>query len=226
MSIELPEQLDLLDEFLVSDAVGEDAMTLSELDGFLAGVIVSPEMILPREWLPLVWGEEDPCFEDEQQEQAVFSAIMAHYNDVGRLLDRGKYDPIFDILTAGELSWESWLDGLRQAMNLRLEAWIAFPGIDNPDAQVRTALFSISRLYHITHAPSEDIEPLEIDPRLEELAPDLLADCVATLYRARRDADAASPPFGRPAARRKKRGRNEPCPCGSGKKFKKCCGVS
>ena len=27
-----------------------------------------------------------------------------------------------------------------------------------------------------------------------------------------------------PAARRVKVGRNDPCPCGSGKKFKKCCG--
>jgi preprotein translocase subunit SecA len=26
--------------------------------------------------------------------------------------------------------------------------------------------------------------------------------------------------------RGKKVGRNEPCPCGSGKKFKKCCGVN
>nr|WP_321465801.1 YchJ family metal-binding protein [uncultured Desulfobulbus sp.] len=27
-----------------------------------------------------------------------------------------------------------------------------------------------------------------------------------------------------PAVKRKKVGRNDPCPCGSGKKFKKCCG--
>jgi SWIM/SEC-C metal-binding protein len=27
-------------------------------------------------------------------------------------------------------------------------------------------------------------------------------------------------------ARSEKIGRNEPCPCGSGKKYKKCCGVS
>ncbi|MGD9949714.1 MAG: YchJ family protein [Desulfobulbus sp.] len=28
-----------------------------------------------------------------------------------------------------------------------------------------------------------------------------------------------------PAAKTKKVGRNDPCPCGSGKKFKKCCGL-
>jgi hypothetical protein len=34
----------------------------------------------------------------------------------------------------------------------------------------------------------------------------------------------ASPPAERPAAHVNKPGRNEPCPCGSGKKYKKCCG--
>jgi len=29
-----------------------------------------------------------------------------------------------------------------------------------------------------------------------------------------------------PQRRGKKTGRNEPCPCGSGKKFKKCCGMN
>ena len=29
-----------------------------------------------------------------------------------------------------------------------------------------------------------------------------------------------------PVRRGKKVGRNEPCPCGSGKKYKKCCGVN
>ncbi|MGN1105021.1 MAG: SEC-C metal-binding domain-containing protein [Huintestinicola sp.] len=29
-----------------------------------------------------------------------------------------------------------------------------------------------------------------------------------------------------PPAKKKKIGRNEPCPCGSGKKYKKCCGMN
>jgi len=33
-------------------ALPEEAMLLSELDGYLAGVLVCPDMILPSEWLP------------------------------------------------------------------------------------------------------------------------------------------------------------------------------
>jgi len=35
----------------------------------------------------------------------------------------------------------------------------------------------------------------------------------------------ASGPKG-PVIKAKKVGRNEPCPCGSGKKYKKCCGAN
>lgn len=36
--------------------------------------------------------------------------------------------------------------------------------------------------------------------------------------------DGAFPDSARPAAKAPKAGRNDPCPCGSGKKYKKCCG--
>ena len=39
-------------------ALGDDAMLLEELDGFIAGLLVCPELIKPSEWLPVVWGSE------------------------------------------------------------------------------------------------------------------------------------------------------------------------
>jgi uncharacterized protein len=45
-------------------ALGEDAMLLEELDGFIAGPLVCPELIMPSKWLPVVWGSEgdEPAF--------------------------------------------------------------------------------------------------------------------------------------------------------------------
>lgn len=52
---------------------------------------------------------------------------------------------------------------------------------------------------------------------------DRLAEEVRSLVRSHRPHGAhASRPFVRPAA---PPGRNDPCPCGSGRKFKKCCGA-
>lgn len=50
------DELDRLDKLLLSIPMDTDGMLLSEFDGFCAGLVVSPEMIRPGEWLPCVWG--------------------------------------------------------------------------------------------------------------------------------------------------------------------------
>jgi len=67
MSKKLPKALRLMDDFLLSDAVTDDCMMLSELDGFLAGIIVCPELLMPSEWMPMIWGEDGPVFESLEQ---------------------------------------------------------------------------------------------------------------------------------------------------------------
>lgn len=62
---------------------------------------------------------------------------------------------------------------------------------------------------------------MEMDADLEAMAPDLLPRQVEVLHHARLaqglGSEAAAP------VRSPKIGHNDPCPCGSGKKFKKCC---
>ena len=55
-----PIDLDALDDYLMSDHAADDSMGLSGLDGFLTGIAVGPELILPGEWLPVIWGSEEP----------------------------------------------------------------------------------------------------------------------------------------------------------------------
>jgi yecA family protein len=59
--------LDALDNYLMSDHVPDDSMGLSDLDGFLTGIVVGPEPILPNEWLPVVCGGEEPEFKTEDE---------------------------------------------------------------------------------------------------------------------------------------------------------------
>lgn len=219
MSAGLSKKLRQLDDFLLSQAVGDDAMLLSELDGFLAGLIVCPDMIMPSEWLPAVWGEESPVFENERQAQAIFGTIMEHYNDIIRQLDRGRYSPVYDVDNDDGILWEAWIEGFWRAVFLRPEGWLELSTTDDEDVQA--AVFSLSRLHEIAATPSTDLEPLEIDKELEELAPDLIPHAVGILHRARRFQTEPVTPSAQ--QNRPKVGRNDPCPCGSGKKFKNCC---
>lgn len=219
MSGRLSRKLRQLDDFLLSEAVGDDTMLLSELDGFLAGVIVCPEMILPSEWMPVVWGDDEgPVFDDVKQAQAVSDLILGHYNDIIRQLDQGRYRPIFDFDIDDTILWETWIEGFVEAMRLRPEAWFAWAEDNDPDLQ--RAWFVLGRLGKLT-TNAKDIEPLDIDQELEDLAPDLIPSHVEILHNARLTKASQNRPG--PTTLAAKIGRNDPCPCGSGKKFKKCC---
>jgi len=54
--------LDALDAFLLCECAPENSMGLSDLDGFLTGVIVCPELLMPFEWMPALWGGDEPDF--------------------------------------------------------------------------------------------------------------------------------------------------------------------
>ena len=74
--------LDALEAYLSSDDSPEECMDLSELDGFLAGLAVGPEVVPPSEWLPIVWDNQEPEFADEAQANAVIGTILARYTEI------------------------------------------------------------------------------------------------------------------------------------------------
>lgn len=214
----LSERLLELDAVLLSDAVDEEAMLLSELDGFLVGVIVCPEPIPPSEWLPLIWGVEAPVFESQAQAQRVLDLVMWHYNDLIAQLDRGRYEPIYNLDRDGSPVWEIWIEGFWQAMCLRPDVWTAWSEKEDADLQVALSVFA--RLVELALQP-EDLERGDGDEELEALASELIASQAETLHRARLAGEGASAKSAGRAFGNV--GRNDPCPCGSGKKFKKCC---
>src|SRR4051794_18390094 len=109
--------LDLLDAYLLSDQSPPESMPLSVLDGFLTGIAIGPELVMPSEWLPYVWGGEDPVFDDQAQASAVLGAIMGRYNAILREIEAGTFEP---------LVWEA-PDGTVIAADLgrRVHAWRA-----------------------------------------------------------------------------------------------------
>jgi len=207
-----------LERFLSRPELDDDAMLLSELDGFLAGVAVCPELIMPSEWLPVVWGNGGSAFANEREAQRVLDLIMGHYNHILRRLNRpGTYEPIFDQDRDGSVLWELWASGFRKAIFLRPGAWKDFTNAD--DTEVRRALFSLIQIGEI--ADGELNRSPDLDAELQEHGIELVGQSLETLHRARLALHPKPPGPSKPST--KPVGRNDPCPCGSGKKFKKCC---
>lgn len=213
---QLPSRYRRLDGAL-ADLPVEEPMLLTELDGFLTGVILCPDPVLPAEWMQNVWGIDDggvAPFDDPIDVQWFADAVMARHDAIVRDLDRGKLQPIFDIDERnGDVLWELWIDGFAEAMALRPDAWTA----PTDDASVTEARARLSLLIDVARQESA-LDSMEINA-LEVEAPGRLIDAVLRLHASRPRAGIAAAPMPSPA----KVGRNDPCPCGSGRKAKRCC---
>jgi len=215
----IPSRFSRLDGAL-ADLPLDEPMLLTELDGFLTGVLLSPEPVAPDEWLQNVWGVDDgtPPFEDPRDVRWFADAVMARQEEIRRHLQRGKLQPIFDIDERnGDVLWELWLDGFADAMALRPDGWTA---LADGEPGIADAYASLSLLLAIARDEST-LDSMEINA-LQDRAPQDIGAVMVCLHAAGGADGAGAMPTGetRPA----KVGRNEPCRCGSGKKRKRCCG--
>ena len=227
-------ELDRLHDLLNAIPAERDGMTSAELDGYVAALIVCPEMVLPSEWLPGVWGGEHE-FADVVEAEATIAAVMGHYNRIARELAEHPedYAPVLEIdPNGGETLWEPWIDDFERAMRLRPDAWEEIALSDDEEASASASM--IVALNDFYYGRSELTE--EAEDELDRMAPGLIPEFVRNLNAwtksrqiGKRGSSAAQPHVrsGReePTAFRRKVGRNEPCPCGSGRKYKRCCGA-
>lgn len=121
----VPPDLEALANYLDSDMSPEDCMGLSDLDGFLTGVIIGPDLIVPSEWLPMIWGDGAPEFESAAQAEEIIGQIMGRYNEIaaGFNADPEKFEPIFYKWPTGEVIVMDWAAGFLEAVEMRRVAW-------------------------------------------------------------------------------------------------------
>ena len=167
--------LDALDDYLMSDHAPDDSMGLSDLDGFLTGVVVGPELILPSEWLPVIWGGEEPGFQTEDEMRTVLGSIMGRYNEIVACLDTDPddFDPIFLEGPGGEVIASDWAGGFLDAVALRATAWE--PLIESDDAGIlMTPLFLLNGDMEIDDAADEN--------ELMAQASDMIPTCITGIH--------------------------------------------
>ena len=226
--------LDRLHDLLSAIPAERDGMTIAELDGYVAALIVCPDTIPPSEWLPAVWGE-DHEFGDVAEAEATIAAVMGHYNRIARELAEHPedYPPVLEIdPNGGETLWEPWIDGFERAMRLRPDACEEIALSDDEEASASVSM--IVALDDFYYGRSELTE--EAEDELDRLAPGMIPEFVRNLNAWTKSRQIGKSGRGGagfhapsvhddPPAFGRKVGRNEPCPCGSGQKYKRCCGA-
>ncbi len=220
------DEFEALEELLTSDVVPEDCMDLEMLDGFLAGVIASPHPIAPGGWLPAVWSahEDEVSFGSGRQMQQAIRLVLRYHNElVATIGAEESWEPFCyaagegDTLAIGE----EWMAGFTQGLELWPEDWETLVPEEAATA-VREEIAQLAATWGSPAAETADEETRLL--WLEE------AGQAVARIRGRWQAAGLSGPAllqveQSVAAAPAGPGRNDPCPCGSGKKYKKCCGA-
>jgi len=207
---------------LLLDQSGEPHMPVDLLQGFLASVAIGPHVVPPRLWLPPVFSSDDelPTFSKKSNPEQILLALMNFYNDTLQDIQDDSLEPIISIYENDENEEEdfsNWCSGFSLGMG--------FWGPDWDEQEDNEELLSL--VLPILYLANPELFALENEQELTAELENSIDDLVQGLpllvslmwsYWAERR---------KPMPVRANRiGRNEPCPCGSGKKYKKCCGRS
>lgn len=189
-----------------------------EMDGYLTGVLVTPELP-PRDWIGGVW-DRRPDLQDEAGLSRALAAVTSRKSSIEADLQKGwpGFHPSFGI--AGQkqdhAKIRAWVRGFSKAMRLDPDYWLSL----SEDDQTRDLIATFVGFME-TEEPFEERE--DADELRDECAA-LIPRVLVTLWKLALIEEGND--FALQTHRQQKVGRNQPCPCGSGLKFKRCCGGS
>ncbi|WP_416426452.1 UPF0149 family protein [Pseudomonas sp. App30] len=208
-----PEQFDFIQAQLDAFAVESGVRTVSEMDGYLTAVMSYKSDIPFDAWYLSFWGGGDlPKWKSEDTYQRFFDALIQHLNQISMLLveQPANYHPIFNQAEDGEgLDVLDWCVGYLRGATTLVSGWSQMP-----EAPTAALNFIFSQLDADNQAgkPAADL-------------PDALANAARELHAYWAEQRTGDEPIDLQTVRNEvKVGRNDPCPCGSGKKYKQCCG--
>jgi uncharacterized protein len=221
------------------------------VDGYLSALAAGPRPIPVGEWLPAMCGDVfERVFADPDDVAQATAALLARCNVLARQLDAEALDADPDRLRLAPMLVDDgaearaemlarglseaevdalappgmlWAEGFLAACRAFAADWLA-PDLAAPLALERDRL--------LAGVLALRLEGEALAAYLAELHPgktftrDELIDEACFCVQDLRLFWVDHAPTHRPLRRTPRPGRNDPCPCGSGRKFKKCCGVS
>lgn len=175
-------------------------------------------MIEPSEWLVALWGGQNniPKWSNEREMNRFMELCFQHMNDIADRLAEfpDQFDPLFGVReTEGQdfTVVEEWCFGYLRGV--ALSDWSSLP------ADLQPALDAIALHGKEENFPQlEALSPEEMEARFAAIRPAALA-----LHDYWISQPEAVPEPQQPLVAGQKPGRNDPCFCGSGKKYKQCC---
>ena len=197
------------------------------LDGLFAALACCPELIMPSEYMAMIQSGEtedgDMVFDDMNDAQRFMDLVSQHWNYVNHQLNESPaYFPLIHGIDEGECGGNDWASGFLCGINMRHDIWSELINSEEHGGSM-VPIWALAYEHH----PDADLRPYK-EPIDDEKREDLIVHAAAGVMRMHAyflsQRNSYVPQTETYVRTGRKVGRNEPCPCGSGKKFKRCCG--
>ena len=221
------DQLEVLMEARDPGLAGPMQGSITGVHGFLTSIACGP-MVMPSEWIPVIFHDPDDVgWESQEQAQRAMTLLMRFHNEIVADLEPTgrRYSIIIDRLGDGadavDLA-DDWCRGYVLGIAMRNDEWQE--AMEAPE--LRTAFLPILTIAHPKKLGLDFAEDFKTYQALVDELPDC-AFAISEWWRKKRVAEMHSSAQGSDVgtARRvgPKMSPNASCPCGSGKKYKRCC---
>ena len=165
-------------------------------------------MTLYKQWINLMESQTDETFEEFWEdysctETRVYQHILAHKDEHLK----GKFSDLVEQFEANPVIFMGFLDGINTSLNTAND-------LDSitEETEIDLDIDFEKLLFNMLKAEAEYLYTL---PEWDDvLSQEKIAEVVKNFKRSKIVHVEKTP------------GRNDPCPCGSGKKYKKCCGAN
>lgn len=203
-------------ELLDAKSEAHNTMRCDEVQGFMMALLSGPDALNPTNWLPEILGEESLF--DAKERTEIERLVMAMAADMRmKLNEKILPDLWFYEDEAGNPDFYTWCNAYLYALDIVPTDW--FEAVDQEEFEdLFYPIMALGGIYDdeengevILHLNEKELTQLESD------LPHVLLD-IYWYWQAI---------INKPQTVRcegEKVGRNDPCPCGSGKKYKACCG--
>ena len=203
-------------ELLDAKSEAHNTMRCDEVQGFMLALLSGPDALNPTNWLPEILGEESLF--DAKERTEIERLVMAMAADMRmKLNEKILPDLWFYEDEAGNPDFYTWCNAYLYALDIVPTDW--FEAVDQEEFEdLFYPIMALGGIYDdeengevILHLNEKELTQLESD--LPHVLLDIYWYWQAIINKpqtVRREG--------------KKVGRNDPCPCGSGKKYKACCG--
>ena len=203
-------------ELLDDKSEAHNTMRCDEVQGFMMALLSGPDALNPTNWLPEILGEESLF--DAKERTEIERLVMAMAADMRmKLNEKILPDLWFYEDEAGNPDFYTWCNAYLYALDIVPTDW--FEAVDQEEFEdLFYPIMALGGIYDdeengevILHLNEKELTQLESD--LPHVLLDIYWYWQAIINKPQ-------------TVRRKgeKVGRNDPCPCGSGKKYKACCG--